>query len=333
MKFFKRFPHFKQNNSSDCGPTSLRMIARHYGLDYSMEMLRKRCHITRRGVNLLGISEAAEYIGFETAGVKVTFEQLAEEGVFPCILHWNQNHFVVCYGIEKCKRGGYKIHISDPASQRLTYTKDEFERCWIGPQADENSNGVALMLEPSDDFGKIEDEYRKNSRSMLSFVRYFTPYHSMIGQLVLAMLVGSVIQMILPFLSQAMVDQGINGRNLNIITLILFAQLGFFVATLSIDYIRSWIMLHMNSRIDIQLIADFLIKLTAMPLQFFDSRMTGDILQRIGDHGRIKNFLLSNSMRIVFSLINFVVYLAILAYYNVLVLAIFVIGNILSIVR
>ena len=327
MKFPKRFPHFKQNNSSDCGPTSLRMIARYYGLDYSTEMLRKHCHITRQGVNLLGISEAAEYIGFETAGVKVTFEQLAKEGVFPCFLHWNQNHFVVCYGIEKCKRGGYKIHISDPASQRLTYTKDEFERCWIGPQADENSNGVALMLEPSDDFGKIEDEYRKNSRSMLSFARYFTPYRSMIGQLVLAMFVGSVIQMILPFLSQAMVDQGINGRNLNIITLILFAQLGFFVATLSIDYIRSWIMLHMNSRIDIQLIADFLIKLTAMPLQFFDSRMTGDILQRIGDHGRIKNFLLSNSMRIVFSLINFVVYLAILAYYNVLVLAIFVVGN------
>ena len=293
MKFPKRFPHFKQNNSSDCGPTSLRMIARHYGLDYSTEMLRKHCHITRHGVNLLGISEAAEYIGFETAGVKVTFEQLAEEGVFPCILHWNQNHFVVCYGIEKCKNGGFKIHISDPASQRLTYTKDEFERCWIGSQADENSNGVALMLEPGNDFGKIEDEYKKNSRSMLSFARYFTPYRSMIGQLVLAMLVGSVIQMILPFLSQAMVDQGINGRNLNIITLILFAQLGFFVATLSIDYIRSWIMLHMNSRIDIQLIADFLIKLTAMPLQFFDSRMTGDILQRIGDHGRIKNFLLS----------------------------------------
>ena len=192
------------------------MIARHYGLDYSTEMLRKHCHITRHGVNLLGISEAAEYIGFETAGVKVTFEQLAEEGVFPCILHWNQNHFVVCYGIEKCKRGGYKIHISDPASQRLTYTKDEFERCWIGPQADENSNGVALMLEPGDDFGKIEDEYRKNSRSMLSFAKYFTPYRNMIGQLVLAMLVGSVIQMILPFFSQAMVDQGINGRNLNI---------------------------------------------------------------------------------------------------------------------
>lgn len=329
---YKYFPHYKQNNSSDCGPTSLRMIARHYGLDYSTEMLRKHCHITRHGVNLLGISEAAEYIGFETAGVKVTFEQLAEEGVFPCILHWNQNHFVVCYGIEKCKHGGFKIHISDPASQRLTYTKEEFERCWIGPKTHENSNGVALMLEPGDDFGKVEDEYRKCNRSMLSFAKYFTPYRSMIGQLLLAMLVGSVIQMILPFLSQAMVDQGINGRNLNIITLILFAQLGFFVATLSIDYIRSWIMLHMNSRIDIQLIADFLIKLTAMPLQFFDSRMTGDILQRIGDHARIKNFLLSNSMRIVFSIINFVVFLAILAYYNALVLAIFVVGNTLYVI-
>ncbi|UPS44578.1 peptidase domain-containing ABC transporter [Prevotella sp. E15-22] len=332
MKFIKRFPHFIQNNSSDCGPTSLRMIARHYGLDYSTEMLRKHCHITRGGVNLLGISDAAEYIGFDTIGVKVSFEQLAKKGVFPCILHWNQNHFVVCYGIEKNKKGEYKIHISDPASQRLTYTKDEFERCWIGPQASEKSNGVALMLEPGDNFGKIEDEYKKNSRSLLSFAKYFTPYRNMIGQLVLAMLVGSLLQIILPFLSQAMVDQGINGRNLNIISLILFAQLGFFVATLSIDYIRSWIMLHMNSRIDIQLIADFLIKLTAMPLRFFDSRMTGDILQRIGDHGRIKNFLLSNSMRIVFSLINFVVFLAILAYYNVLVLTIFLIGNILYVI-
>ncbi|KWW28698.1 MAG: ATP-binding cassette, subfamily B, bacterial [bacterium P3] len=327
-----RFPHYKQHDSSDCGPASLRMIARYYNLEYSAEMLRKHCHISRTGVNMLGISEAAEYIGFDTAGVRMTFEQLSEEGIFPCILHWNQNHFVVCFGIDKCKNGGYKIHISDPASQRLTYTKEEFEHCWIGRNANEGGSGVALMLEPSDNFGKVEDEYKKNSRSMLSFFRYFTPYRSMIGQIVLAMLVGSLIQMILPFLSQAMVDQGINGRNLNIISLILFAQLGFFMATLSIDYIRSWIMLHMNSRIDIQLIADFLIKLTAMPLQFFDSRMTGDILQRIGDHGRIKNFLLSNSLRIVFSIVNFVVYLAILAYYNIVVLTIFLIGNTLYVI-
>lgn len=332
MYQLKPFPHYKQLDASDCGPTSLRMIAKYYGRDYSVEMLRKHCHISRYGVSMQGINEGAQYIGFDTVGVKVTFDELVEEGLFPCILHWNQNHFVVCYGIEKGKDKKYRIHISDPASQRLTYSRDEFERCWIGSNPDNNGNGVALMLEPGDNFGSVEDEYKKNSRSMLSFARYFTPYRSMIGQLLLAMLVGSLIQMVLPFLSQAMVDQGINGRNLNIITLILFAQLGFFVATLSIDYIRSWILLHMNSRIDIQLIADFLIKLTAMPLQFFDSRMTGDILQRIGDHGRIKNFLLSNSMRIVFSLINFVVFLTILAYYNLLVLTIFVVGNTLYVI-
>lgn len=332
MNMLKRFPHFRQNNVIDCGPTCLRMIAKFYGVDYSAEMLRRHCHVSRRGVNLLGISEGAEYVGLDTVGVKMTFRQLAEEGVFPCILHWNQNHFVVCYGMEKTKGEGYRIHISDPATQRLAYTREEFEKCWIGNQTGGTGHGVALMLEPGDRWGTVEDEYRKNSRSMLSFARYFTPYRSMIGQLLLAMFIGSLIQLAVPFLSQAMVDQGINGRNLDIITLILFAQLGFFVATLSIDYIRSWIMLHMHSRIDIQLIADFLIKLTAMPLQFFDSRMTGDILQRIGDHGRIKNFLLSNSMRIVFSTVNFIVYLAILAYYNTLVLTIFVVGNTLYVI-
>lgn len=308
------------------------MIAKYYGKEYSVEMLRRHCYISREGVSMLGLSDAAEYIGFEAIGVKLTFDQLADEGVFPCIIYWNQNHFVVCYGIEKDRKGRYKVHIADPASQCLTYTREEFEKCWIGRHVDKESRGVALMLEPGDKWGTVEDEYRKNSRSMLSFARYFTPYRSMIGQLLLAMLAGSLIQLVLPFLSQAMVDQGINGRNLDIITLILLAQLGFFVATLGIDYIRSWIMLHMNSRIDIQLIADFLIKLTVMPLQFFDSRMTGDILQRIGDHGRIKNFLLSNSMRIVFSIVNFVVFLAILAYYNLQVLAIFAVGNALYVV-
>ncbi len=276
---------------------------------------------------MLGISEAAEYIGFETAAVKITFKQLSEEGVFPCILHWNQKHFVVCYGIEKCRYGGYKIHISDPASQRLTYTKDEFERCWIGPNNGNDCYGVALMLEPGEKFGKVPEERKKNGLCIRSFWGYLTPYRSMIGQLMLAMLVGSLIQLVLPFLSQAMVDQGINGRDMDIITMILMAQLFFFMSTLSIDYIRSWITLHMNTRIDISLIADFLVKLTAMPLQFFDSRMTGDILQRIGDHGRIKNFLLGNSIRIVFSMINFLVYLCILAYYNMTVLGIFVAGN------
>lgn len=167
MNRLKRFPHFRQNNVSDCGPTCLRMIARYYGVDYTAEMLRRHCHVSRRGVNMLGISEGAEHIGLDTVGMKMTFSQLAEEGVFPCILYWNQSHFVVCYGIERDKAGSYKIHISDPASQRLTYTREEFERCWIGRRAEDKGCGVALMLEPGENWGKVEDEYRKNSRSIL----------------------------------------------------------------------------------------------------------------------------------------------------------------------
>lgn len=327
MKLFGFFPHIKQLDASDCGPTSLRIIAKYYGKEYSSEMLRHHCHISRFGVNMQGICECAKHIGMNAVGVRLTFDQLADDGVFPCILHWNQNHFVVCYGIERKKNGKFIIKISDPATQRLKYSRDEFERCWTGHNAEKNSQGVALMVEPGDNFGKIKEEYKNGYPGVMSFIRYFTPYRRMIGQLLLAMLLGSMIQLVLPFLSQTMVDKGINCHDINLITLILLAQIGFFVTTLSIDYMRSWILLHINSRIDIQLISDFLIKLTAMPLHFFDSRMTGDILQRIGDHGRIKNFLLSNSLRIVFSLMNFLVFLAILAYYDFLVLVIFVAGN------
>ena len=153
----KRFPHYKQLNATDCGPTSLRMITKYYGLNYSAEMLRRHCFISRRGVTMQGIAECAQHIGFDTIGMKMTFGQLATEGVFPCILRWNQNHFVVCYDIQNCKNGKYKIRISDPATQRLTYEKDEFLRCWIGKDTTEESTGVALMLEPGEKFGKVKD--------------------------------------------------------------------------------------------------------------------------------------------------------------------------------
>lgn len=268
-------------------------------------------------------------MGFDTAGVKMTVDQLAEDGVFPCILHWRQNHFVVCYGIEKKKDGTQIMRISDPASGKIDYKKEEFERYWVGSRQDNDNRGIALMLEPGEKFGMIADEIKMPKRGLTYFVSHIARYRLMIIQLFLAMFLGSLIQIATAFLSQAMVDQGINGRNLNIITLILIAQLCFFAATLSIDYIRSWIMLHINSRIDISLISDFLVKLTAMPLYFFDSRMTGDILQRIGDHGRLKAFLLNNSMRIVFSGVNFLIFLGILAYYSTQILVIFMIGNVL----
>ncbi len=326
----KPFPHYQQQESADCGPSCLRMIARHYGKEYSAEMLRKRCFISREGVSMLGISDAAESIGLRSVGVQISFRQLVEDALFPCILHWNQNHFVVCYGVDKRRRNGktvYRMHICDPATRRVTLAREEFEKCWLSSRNSREETGVALMLEPGPDFGTVEDEFRKTKKSLFSFTRYLLPFRSLGLQLVLGLVAGSIIQLILPFLSQAMVDRGINGKNLNLITLILLAQLSLFLAQLLTGYIQSWIMLHIHTRIDISLISDFLAKLMNMPLHFFDTKRTGDILQRIGDHSRIKSFLLGNSVNIVFSLFNFIVFMGILAYYNLTVLGIFIVGN------
>lgn len=336
----RSFPHYQQQEAADCGPSCLRMIAKYYGKAYSAEMLRKHCFISREGVSLLGISDAAEVIGMRTVGVQITFDQLVTDALFPCILHWNQNHFVVCYGVEKRRKWGrrgrseadYILYIADPANQKVKLTRQEFEHCWLSSRNSLGETGIALMLEPGVDFGKADDEFQTSRKSIFSFARYLLPFRSLGVQLVLGLIAGSLIQLILPFLSQAMVDKGINGKNLNLITLILVAQLSLFVMQLLIGYLRSWIMLHINSRIDIQVISDFLAKLMNMPLHFFDTKRTGDILQRIGDHGRIKSFLLSNSLTIVFSFFNFVVFLGILAYYHLTILFIFLVGNVLYLI-
>lgn len=323
----QRFPHFLQYDAADCGPACLRMVSKHYGKEYSAEMLRQHCFISRNGVSMLGISDAAENLGFHTMGVKISFEQLTEEAVLPCILHWNQNHFVVCYKIEKKRKGNYNIYISDPASQKLCYTKEEFLKCWLSTKSGDVEKGVALLLEPGVNFGECDEEVITQKRSLSHFLKYLLPYKSQFFQLILGMVVGCMLQLLFPFLTQAMVDLGIEGRNMNIITLILIAQLMLFLAQLSVEYIRSWILLHVNSRIDISLISDFLIKLMNMPLHFFDTKKIGDIMQRIGDHGRIKSFLMGNSINIVFSLANFFIFAAVLAYYHYKILVIFLIGN------
>jgi len=323
----RNFPHYLQHDASDCGPASLRMVAKHYGKEYSAEMLRRHCYISREGVSMLGISDAAEYIGFRTIGVRISFEQLVNDAILPCILHWNQNHFVVCYKIEKKRKGKYNIYISDPASQRLCYSKEEFLKCWLSTKSDSIDKGAALLLEPGVDFGKREEEVESEKHSISFFARYLLPYKGQFLQLLFGMIVGSLLQLIFPFLTQAMVDRGIGDKNLGLITLILIAQLTLFLAQLSVGYIRSWILLHINSRINISLISDFLIKLMNMPLHFFDTKRTGDIMQRIGDHARIKSFLMGNSFSIIFSLANFIIFGSILAYYNTKILIIFLIGN------
>lgn len=321
------FPHYLQLDAMDCGPACLRMIAKHYGKHYSPQTLRERCFITREGVSMLGISDAAESIGFHTVGVRISFEQLVEDAVLPCILHWNQNHFVVCYRIKKHQNGEYDIHIADPASQKLKYTKEEFLKCWLSTKVDGQERGTALLLEPGADFKDIEDEKEDKTRSMGYFLRYFTPYRKQLIQLFVGLVVGNGLQMIFPFLTQSMVDVGIQDSNLDFITLILITQLLLFVAQLGVSFIQGWISLHINSRINISLISDFLMKLMKLPLRYFDTKMTGDIMQRIGDHNRIKSFLMGNSISMIFSFVNFFIFGAILGYYQPLILAIFLFGN------
>ena len=310
----------------DCGPTALRIIAKHYGRNYSLQTLREKSFITRRGVSMLGISEAAESIGFRTVGVKITIPQLVSEAVLPCILHWNQNHFVVCHKIEKKKSGSF-FHIVDPASGHVVYKEEELKRCWATSSLRGEDTGTALLLEPGPKFYDIEDEKKDEKKGLAFFFRYLLPYKKGFMQLILTMITASILQLIMPFLTQSLVDTGIRDSNLSFITLVLIAQLVIFVARLSVDFIRSWVMLHINARINISLISDFLAKLMRLPLRFFDTKMIGDIMQRIGDHARIESFLTGSSLNTLFSFFNFIVFAFVLGYYNLIILGIFLLGN------
>lgn len=319
----KIFPHCHQLDSADCGPTCLCMIAKYYGRNYSIQYLREHAFITREGVSMLGISDAAERIGFRTMGVKITLEQLREEAPLPCILHWNQNHFVVCYKIRKGK-----YYIADPATKKIAYNEEDLERCWCSTVIEGNNTGTALLFEPGPDFYEQTDEEGMGKERKFSFFfRYLNPYRRELLQLVLGMLTASILQLIMPFLTQSLVDTGIRDGNLNFITLILIAQLVIFVARLSVDFIRSWILLHMNTRINISLISDFLAKLMRLPLSFFDTKKVGDIMQRISDHNRIETFMTSSSISTLFSFVNFIVFGFVLAYYDLTILGLFLIGN------
>ena len=328
----KSFPSYTQLDVMDCGPTCLRMIAKHYGKHYTLETLRQHSFITREGVSMLGISDAAEHIGFRTTGVMISFEQLVKDVSLPCIVHWKQNHFVVVYEIKKDKKVGHRVYVADPALGLVKYDEADFKKCWYSTKRDEEDKGTALLLQPGTEFFNQDDEKESKKRNLRFFLRYLTPYKSQLVQLTLGMLVISVLQLIFPFLTQALVDVGIRDGNISFITLILIAQLVVFVARLSVEFIRSWILLHMNTRINIALISDFLIKLMKLPLRYFDTKMTGDIMQRIGDHGRIESFLTGNSINTLFSFVNFFVFAFVLAYYNWMILGIFLLGNILYIV-
>lgn len=278
-----KFPFYKQVDLKDCGPTCLKIIAKHYKKTISIQQLRIISETTRQGSSLLGLSDASEKIGLRSLGVKMTLNVLKQTPV-PCILHWNKNHYVVLYDIKKDI-----FYVSDPANGRLKYSKDEFIKHWIGNNAiDQTEEGIALLLEPSAKF--YNDNFNEQEKNIgFSFLsRYLFKYKKFLWQLVIGLIAASLLQLIFPFLTQSIVDVGIKNQDIHFIYLILFAQLALFIGRTAIEVIRSWILLHLSTRISISLVSDFFIKLMNLPIAFFDTRMTGDILQRINDHNRIE---------------------------------------------
>ena len=318
----KTLPHYTQHDAMDCGPTCLRMVAAFYGKHYSLEGLREKSFITREGVSMLGISEAAEKIGFRSICVQVGYEKL-QEAPLPCIIHWNQQHFVVVY-----KLNDRHVWVADPGAGKLKYTKEEFCNCWLSSRKNEEDTGVALLLEPTPEFYTTEDEGNEVNRKGFSFLySYLRPYRGLVGQLLLGLLLGSMIQLMLPFLTQSVVDFGINNQNLGFIYLVLIAQLMLSFSSSAVDFIRGWILLHLGTRINIALISDFLIKLMKMPIAYFDSKMTGDILQRINDHKRIQDFLTGSSLSVIFSVFNIIIFGIVLLVYSGMIFLIFMGGS------
>ena len=328
----RNFPYYHQLDAMDCGPTCLRMVAKHYGKHYSLETLRQKSFIGREGVSMLGISTAAESIGFHTIGVHISFQQLAEAPL-PCIVHWKQNHFVVVYGIDVETHGRASQHkgtvyVADPAQGLVKFTVQEFLSGWLSTKTEGQDEGVALLLEPTPDFYAAEDE--KQDKTKLRFVlQYLKPYKKLIVQLFLGMLLGTLLQLIFPFLTQSIVDYGIGNNNLSFVVVILIAQLTLYFAQTAVEFIRSWILLHISTRINISIISDFLIKLMKLPIGFFDTKMIGDIMQRIGDHSRIEAFLTSSTLNTLFSFVTLIVFSIVLALYNLKLFMVFLIASVL----
>ncbi len=319
----KKFPNYQQTEAKDCGPTCIKIIAKHYGKTINTQQLRQLSETTREGSSLLGLSEAVESIGFKSLGLKLAYDKL-KEAPLPCILHWNKNHYVVLYKIKRDK-----VYISDPAHGLLVYTKEEFIENWIGNNADEfTEEGIALIVEPTPNF--YQEEFEEDEEFGFSFIfKYLIKYKRFIIQLIIGLLAGSLLQLILPFLTQSVVDVGIENQDINFVYLILVAQLFLFLGKASLEIIRSWILLHLSTRINISLISDFFIKLMKLPISYFDVRMTGDLLQRINDHQRIERILTTSSLTVLFSFFNLIVFSLVLGYYSMQIFGVFVLGSIL----
>ncbi|MFT4523554.1 MAG: ATP-binding cassette subfamily B protein [Bacteroidia bacterium] len=327
LKKLKPFPSIRQPNIMDCGPTCLRIISKHYGRDYSLRYLREISYTSREGSSLSQLASAAEIIGFRTLGAKISYSQLVDEAPMPCIVLWDNNHFIVVYRVTKDK-----VYVSDPGMGLITYTKTEFLEHWIGYKSGaEEKDGIVLLFETTPEFyGKEPDEVHETvGFEMLK--PYIRPHKRYMWQIFMGLLAGSVMSLIMPFLTQSVVDIGIRNRDIHFVYLLLFAQLFLFFGSSAIGLIRGWLMMHMSSRINISMIADFFTKLMKLPISYFDTKMTGDILQRISDHVRVQQLLTGSAMSILFSLMNIIIFGLIIFFYDPKIFLIFFAGSVLYI--
>lgn len=319
---------FYQKDAADCGPACLAMILKHYGLFPNMDRLRQICGLSKDGVSLLGISIAAEEIGVRTVGGRMTFETLSSEASLPCIVHWDQNHFVVVYKIKKHSKGRYSIHVADPGKGFIIYSKKEFCEHWASTKIKGEEKGIVLLLYPEEISYNQNNTEKKVSRVKLLW-SYLKKYKRFFLQLILGLLLGSLLQLVFPFLTQSIVDTGIGGKDISFIWLVLMAQMMLLFSRTAIDFIRSKILLHISTRINISLISDFFIKLMKLPMKFFDTKLMGDLLQRIEDHRRVEQFLTSSSLSLLFSFFTFLVFGIVLAIYNLSIFFVFLLGTLL----
>jgi ATP-binding cassette, subfamily B, bacterial len=342
-----KFPFYQQLDQMDCGPTCLRMIAKHHGRNLNLQKLRDASGFSREGVSLLGIAEAAESVGFRTLAVKVPFEKLVKDAPLPCVIHWQQNHFVVLCP-PRPQRGSFLFRsifarisgrttpplgaggllLADPGKGMRYMSASDFCEHWATSQEEGKPVGVALLVETTPAFFEQEDD-KKAGLDFSYLLKYLWSYKNLLFQLAVGLLVGSGLQLVFPFLTQSIVDVGIQTRNLNFIYVMLAAQLMLFASRTVVEFIRSWILLHISIRINLSILSDFLIKLMKLPMSFFDTKMFGDIMQRIGDHSRIEQFLTGQTLSTLFSLVNLLIFGGILAMYSMTIFAIFTVGSIL----
>ena len=322
------FPIVFQHDTMLCGVTCLQMVCEYYKRKYTGNYLSSLCHATAEGVSLLGLRETAVQLGLDCECGRISIDSM-ESLDMPCILHWNQNHFVVLYKVKK----GKKFYVADPGKGLIKYDLEEFKSHWISTRSDGEEKGIAMFLEPTPAFYSHkedgEGEKNKNPRSFRFLFGYVKKYRRYFGQVILGMVVGSLLQLVLPFLTQSIVDVGIKNQDLGFIWLILLGQLMLTFSRTAIDFIRRWLLLHISMRVNISLVSDFFIKLLKLPMSFFDTKLMGDLMQRMGDHSRVNGFLTGQTLGIAFSLLSFVVFSVVLFLYNKLIFGIFLLGSIL----